>query len=298
MNNLLTALFSAMRIPFLSLTCSVIILSIAAAFATGIDIDIKDTTLVIIGALAAHISVNLLNEYQDFKSGLDALTTKTPFSGGSGALIARPLAASFIAKMTVLFLVITIAIGIYFTLSIGLPVLAIGIVGIMIIVLYTQWLNKQAILCLVACGFAFGPLMVWGSFFILTGSVNWDIFIISLLPFFLTNNLLLINQFPDIAADKRVGRNNFPIKYGINNSLYVYFVFILLAMMSTLAVLINITAAPIAYATLLPMVIALIVIAVLKRRNLIMANIITAMSVSVFSAVLTPVLLALAIYLT
>jgi len=35
--------------------------------------------------LSAHIAVNTLNEYMDFKSGLDYETLKTPFAGGSGA---------------------------------------------------------------------------------------------------------------------------------------------------------------------------------------------------------------------
>tara|TARA_R110002012_G_C11545858_1_gene601938 strand:+ start:169 stop:1065 length:897 start_codon:yes stop_codon:yes gene_type:complete len=298
MNNQLIALILAMRLPFLLLTCSVILLSIAAALATGVDIKLMDAVLVMSGALAAHISVNLLNEYQDFQSGLDALTSKTPFSGGSGALIARPSAAKFIAKMTVLFLGITIAIGLYFTLSVGFPLLAIGIVGVVIIVLYTQWLNKQAILCLIACGFAFGPLMVLGGYFVLTGTINATILLISLVPFFLTNNLLLINQFPDITPDKSVGRNNFPIKYGINISLYVYFVFVLLAMITTFFILLSLELAIVSYLTLLPMLIALVVVLRLKLNNTVMTNIITAMAVSVMSAVLSPLLLALAIYLT
>ncbi len=41
--------------------------------------------LALLGAFLAHISVNTLNEYFDFKSGLDLETIKTPFSGGSGA---------------------------------------------------------------------------------------------------------------------------------------------------------------------------------------------------------------------
>jgi len=42
--------------------------------------------LALLGAFLAHVSVNTLNEYYDFKSGLDLETIRTPFSGGSGAL--------------------------------------------------------------------------------------------------------------------------------------------------------------------------------------------------------------------
>lgn len=30
-------------------------------------------------------------------------------------------------------------------------------------------------------------------------------------PPFLVNNLLLINQFPDVDADRSIGRDNFPV---------------------------------------------------------------------------------------
>ena len=50
--------------------------------------------LVLLGAVLAHAAVNLLNEYQDFRSGLDLITQRTPFSGGSGALPENPEAAA------------------------------------------------------------------------------------------------------------------------------------------------------------------------------------------------------------
>jgi len=291
----LIALLLAMRLPFLLLTCSVVLLAIASAVATGHYIKVAHAVLIITGALTAHISVNLLNEYQDFHSGLDAVTTKTPFSGGSGALITTPLAANFIAKMTVFFLIITIAIGLYFTLTVGLPILAIGLVGVSIIVLYTQWLNKKAILCLIACGFSFGPLMILGSYFILADEINWGIFLISLLPFFLTNNLLLINQFPDIEPDKSVGRNNFPIKYGIKLSLYVYLIFSLFALINTMAIVHYYHLSVLSYIALAPIFLSLIKVAVLMKQKKVMTNIVSAMLFSVISAIITPLILALAI---
>ena len=54
-------------------------------------------------------------------------------------------------------------------------------------------------------------------------------FYLSLIPFFLTNNLLLLNQCPDIAADQSTGRKTFPIVYGIRNSSIVYGVFVTLS---------------------------------------------------------------------
>jgi 1,4-dihydroxy-2-naphthoate octaprenyltransferase len=48
--------------------------------------------------------------------------------------------------------------------------------------------------------------MVMGTDFVLTGSYSWTSFVASLVPFFLVSDLLLLNQFPDVEADKWVGR--------------------------------------------------------------------------------------------
>ena len=80
-----------MRPPFLILApvCAFLAISIVA-FQSPSSLSFIKIFLVVIGAIAAHISVNTFNEYFDFKSGLDFKTMKTPFSGGSGALPASP----------------------------------------------------------------------------------------------------------------------------------------------------------------------------------------------------------------
>ncbi len=42
--------------------------------------------LALLGLLLAHVSVNVLNDYFDYRSGVDLKTQRTPFSGGSGIL--------------------------------------------------------------------------------------------------------------------------------------------------------------------------------------------------------------------
>jgi len=42
--------------------------------------------LAFLGILLTHISVNTLNDYWDYKTGIDLAVERTPFSGGSGIL--------------------------------------------------------------------------------------------------------------------------------------------------------------------------------------------------------------------
>lgn len=103
-----------MRLPFLLLTPCCVLLGIGTAARTTAQVNLAHAALVLVGALAAHISVNSLNEHFDFTSGLDLRTTRTPFSGGSGTLPANPEAARGALATGLVALVITALIGIYF----------------------------------------------------------------------------------------------------------------------------------------------------------------------------------------
>ena len=139
-----------MRLPFLILTPVSIFLGVAASYHSQASFQYIDLVLVLIGALSAHISVNTFNEYSDFRSGLDAKTVKTPFSGGSGALIENPYRLNTVLTIAIGSLIITITIGFYFIFSRGLLILPIGLVGVLIILTYTDWLNRYPMLCLLA----------------------------------------------------------------------------------------------------------------------------------------------------
>ena len=223
-----------MRVPFLILTPACVFLGVATAIQSGAQINPLHVLLVLIGALCTHISVNAFNEYDDFKSGLDALTQRTPFSGGSGTLPAKPQMAWTALVIALIGLGVIVLAGIYFTWLYGLALLPLGLLGIFVILAYTPWLTHNPLLCLLAPGLGFGPLMVMGTHFALTGQYSWTAFIASLVPFFLVSNLLLLNQFPDVEADKTVGRRHFPILIGRRQSSYIFSAFLLLTYVTIL----------------------------------------------------------------
>jgi 1,4-dihydroxy-2-naphthoate octaprenyltransferase len=193
-------LLGPMRAPFLVLDPAIVLLGIGAAAwqqvlqGQPVHINWGYAVLVLIGSLAAHISVNALNEYFDFKSGLDFRTMKTPFSGGSGTLPAKPEMANAALATGLISLGIAGLIGIYFLVVHGWALLPLGLLGLIVIVVYTTWLTRNWLLCLVAPGLGFGPLMVMGTAFALTGTYTWTAFVASLVPFFLVSDLLLLNQ--------------------------------------------------------------------------------------------------------
>ena len=227
-------LLGPMRLPFLVLTPTCVLVGVSTAFRSSGRLDWVHVILAFAGAIAAHISVNVFNEYFDFKSGLDFYTQRTPFSGGSGTLPQNPSAARYALITALVTLLITGAIGIYFVLIRGLALLPLGIFGLILVSFYTTWFTRNPFLCLIAPGLGFGPLMVMGADFVLTGKYSWMAFIGSLVPFFLVSDLLLLNQFPDVEADRKVGRHHLPIAIGVRSSGLVYCAFLLLAYLTIL----------------------------------------------------------------
>ena len=224
-NTLSSVIVGPMRLPFLILTPACVMLGAATAAWSGAKINLYYLALAFVGAVASHISVNALNEYHDFTSGLDFNTQPTPFSGGSGTLPKNPDKAHVALITGLVSLFVIVIVGIYFLSVRGLWLLPVGLLGIVTIVAYTKWITRNPFLCLIAPGLGFGPLMVMGTDFALSGSYSWTSFVASLVPFFLVSNLLLLNQFPDVEADRGVGRHHFPITIGRESSvkLYVFF---------------------------------------------------------------------------
>lgn len=231
MNNL-KHLFGPMRIPFLVLTPACVLLGLGTTVWTSGKVSFLYFILALIGAISAHISANAFNEYFDYKSGLDYRTARTPFSGGSGTLPEKPDMARSALNTALITFAVTGLIGLFFLYIRGLSLLPLGVLGLLVVVTYTPWLARNPFLCLIAPGVGFGPLMVMGTHFVLTGEYSWTAFIASLVPFFLVSDLLLLNQFPDVEADRSVGRRHFLIVVGRETSTSIYGVFLLLAYLS------------------------------------------------------------------
>jgi len=220
------ALAGTLRGPFLLLTPVCVFLGLTLALGAGTGVDWLAVSLVLSGAMAGHISVNVLNEYYDFISGLDQRTQRTPFSGGSGSLPACPEAAPSARVLGYLSLLIAVLIGAYLVTYAGTGLLPLGVGGILLIAAYTPWITRSPWLSLFAPGFGFGTLMVLGSFFVFSHQYSFPALAASFIPFLLVNNLLLLNQFPDVEADRSVGRCNLPIRWGRASTRWVYLGFL------------------------------------------------------------------------
>jgi 1,4-dihydroxy-2-naphthoate octaprenyltransferase len=295
--NMPSSLFGPMRVPFLVLAPACAAVGIGTAHWQTQQVHWLHAVLVILGAVAAHVSVNAFNEYFDFTSGLDARTQRTPFSGGSGTLPANPELRGTALIIASTALLIAAAIGIYFVWLRGWQLLPVGVLGLALLVTYTLWWVRHPILSLVAPGLGFGILMVMGTHFALTGDYTWTSLIASLVPTFLVSNLLLLNQFPDVEADQTVGRRHFPILIGRQASAVLYGLLLLGSYLSVVAgVLLNLLPA-LSLLTLLTVILAWRAYRGARQHAEDIPALIPALGLNVIVTVVTPILLAVGLFL-
>ena len=200
------------RSPFLVLSVVLAFLGTCIAWYDG-AFHLGYALLAFFGLLLAHISVNVLNEYFDYRSGVDFETQRTPFSGGSGALPAGLLKPKQALWLGLGSLLAIIPIGIYFTITKGWLLLPLLLVAAACIILYTPFILKMG-WPEWAPGVGLGFLPVLGVYFIQTANYTWPVIVASVPSGILVHNLLLLNEFPDVEADRKAGRKTLPIVVG------------------------------------------------------------------------------------
>ncbi|MEE8413452.1 MAG: prenyltransferase [Dehalococcoidales bacterium] len=189
----------------------------------GSSFNIGYAWLALFGILLTHISVNVFNEYFDFKSGVDLQTRRTPFSGGSGALPDGLISSKQTLVLAIVSLLAAVLIGIYFVMAINtgwqlLPLLFIAIFCIVLytpLILKTQWPEW-------APGVSLGSLPVLGAYFVQTGAYTLPAIIASIPSAILVHNLLLLSEFPDVEADSTANRKTMPIVLGSRKAGVIY----------------------------------------------------------------------------
>jgi len=199
------ALAACSRLPFVILAPLCAGIGLALALRHGVVPQGGRAIAVIVAALLAHVAVNLRNEAEDFGCGLDRITQRTPFSGGSGFLPSHPQYANWVAQAGNGATLATAAIGAW--LAYQQPWLwLLGATGLLLVWFYTGWITRRPWLCAVTPGLAFGPIVVIGSELAMSGTVDRESLLNSGAVFFALNNLLLLNQLPDADADRQIGR--------------------------------------------------------------------------------------------
>ena len=212
------------RFHFIPLTIILVSLGTAIAAYEG-SIRWGYFGLALVGSILVHVTVNVMNDYHDYKDGIDLNTRRTPFSGGSGILPLRLLKPRQAFWFATLSLMTATIIGMYFVLVKGWLLFPLLLVAGFSAYFYNVCLSRWMVGELFA-GLNFGPLVVLGAYYIQTGRYSWEALFASITPGILTACLLFLNEFPDKEADERGGRRHLVIALGREGARYLYIMLI------------------------------------------------------------------------
>ena len=215
------------RVRFLLASVIAVSVGLALNWTNTGSISYFDAILTFAGVMALHASVDLLNDFWDFKRGIDTKTTRTKMSGGTGVLPEGLLKPSSVYRAGVLFLIIGSLIGSYFVITYGILIAIILGFAILSIYFYSTKIVDSGL------GEFFvgvkGSMIVIGTFFIQYGQVNLESILAGIVVGILSSLVLFIASFPDYDADKSKGRKTLVIVVGKEKARKLFWMFPFLA---------------------------------------------------------------------
>ena len=213
----------AIRIRFLLASVIAVSTGLAITWWQTSSVTILDAILTMCGVLALHASVDLLNDYWDFKRGIDTTTQRTKMSGGSGVLPDGLLKPKQVYAAGIIFLIIGASIGAYFVATDGIIIGIILAFAVVSIYFYsTKLVNWGLAEVFVTIK---GSMIVIGTYFVQTQQIIESVVLCGIVIGVLSSLVLFITSFPDHDADKAKGRNTLVISLGKQRACSVLWVF-------------------------------------------------------------------------
>lgn len=203
------------RLPFVIATILPVLLGVMIAFNAGF-FNPGLLALTLAGAVLIHMGLNVMNDYFDFKAGTDDInTTPTPYSGGSRVLQYGLLSPTSLFSISSGAYLAGAIIGIYIVLTRGLPVLFIGIAGLLISLVYTAPPLKLVYRGLgeFAVAIGFGPILVLGSYFVQSQRFDLAPILASVIPGVLVMLILYVNEIPDVIWDDEASKRTLVARF-------------------------------------------------------------------------------------
>lgn len=220
MTQTIEAVLGVARAPFLLLSVTLVACGAAAGAYTG-RFSWLHTILALVGLVCLHASVNALNEASDMRTGIDLQTQRTPFSGGSGTLPAGLMKPEQAQAFGLAMAGVGLIIGVYFLSRVGWALVPIFVLGAISVLAYTEFLARIGMGEIFA-GLGLGLLPVMGAAIVQGGQLGPAAIAAGIPAFFMTFNLLLLNEFPDEPADIAGGRRNLVLVLGRRGAAVVY----------------------------------------------------------------------------
>lgn len=192
-----------------------IIVAVAYLFWKGASVSWPMALLTLVGMILFHLTGNVWSDYFDYKKKVDADDTfgaKTLTTGMFEPREIRNLALGLLA--------VSVVCGLAIVALTGLPVLWIGLAGVICTLLYPV-LKYNALGDLdILLTFAFLPTI--GTSYAVTGFIDWNVLYIALPVGLITDGILHSNNTRDMRTDARAGITTMAMSMGPKAAAWLY----------------------------------------------------------------------------
>lgn len=215
----------ATRPGFLSVTAVAVLIGLAAASRAGAALAPASVALTLIGAILAHAGANVLNDVHDARNGGDAINTARipPFTGGSRAIQDGVIDARSMAGFGFALALAATAIGAILVQASGIGLFGFIGAGLILglgysappLALMSRGLGELAVAAswwLVSIGSAWVVLHRIDSL-AMAASASFALMVAA---------ILVVNQYPDRAADAAVGKRNWVVRLPITQARWIH----------------------------------------------------------------------------
>lgn len=184
-----------------------VIVTIAWSFVKAGTVNLWLGLYALFTIVMVHASGNLWSDYFDYKKGVD---TEATF--GSKTLTSGMFKPEEIKAYSIVILCFALLLGLGLVLLTGMPVLWIGLAGLVLSLLYPLMKFHALGDLLIAICYAFLPTV--GTTYVVTGEIDWGVLWVALPICLITMAILHVNNVRDIETDSDAGIITFPMLTG------------------------------------------------------------------------------------
>ncbi len=219
-------LFNATRPKFFPASVLPVLAGSAWGYAVAGSFDWGIFVVALLATMCVHAGANVLNDVGDEGIGTDRANEDRiyPYTGGSRFIQMGILSTTSMTRLGIGLLAAAAVLGLVLLLEKGTMILWFGLAGVLIAVLYSLGPVKLSSIGLgeTAVGIAFGVIPVSGAAWLQSGVIDMGVLLFSIPVSLWVTAILLINEVPDIEADRATGKGTLPVRFGLDATALIY----------------------------------------------------------------------------
>lgn len=182
------------------------------ALLTGVNVTWWLMPFIALSLLMLHAASNVTTDFDDYNQGVDTENTL----GGSRVLVQKLLQPKEMLRFGLLLFVFAVLLGVPVIMQRGVTVLILGIAGILGGYFYTAkpFSFKYRALGDIMIFLMYGPAIVAGTFYALTGTFTWTAVYCSIPLGLLITGILQANNLRDILHDRQANIKTLATVFG------------------------------------------------------------------------------------